>query len=230
MLPSKDEPSGDGAFARFEAAERTRRRRFGVALVSLLALVVVGFAVPAQRPAWTEEAALRFGVQGPTRIVPEIQIRRPDEAEESALGARAAIRAVALPAASRSQEPTRSHRPGPAPGEAPPRLELNDATGNQLRRADLPVVQSEDLVIESLVRPEYPHEARVQGLEAIVEIVALVDERGRVRSIDVESNTGHEMFAEVSRDAVRRCHFKPYVRNGKPTSVYAKFRFNFKLL
>lgn len=230
MFSHQEEPYRHGAFAHFQAVERARRRRFGIALASLAVLVVAGFAVPARKPAWTQEAARRFGVQGPTRIVSEIQIRKPDEASESALGARAPIRAVALPAQSVSPEKTQSRRAGPAPGEAPPRLELSEAAGAQLRRADLPVVQSEDLVIESIMRPEYPHEARMQGLEAIVELVAFVDEKGRVRSVEVESNTGHEMFAEASRQAVRRCLFKPYVRDGRPTSVYAKFRFNFKLL
>ena len=207
-----------------------RHRRFGIAFVGLFLAVAILFAVPARQPAWTQEAALRFGAQGPTRVVSEIQIQEPEEQSAAAAGRRAPLQSVALPEDSRAPERAPNRRAGPAPGEAPPRLDVEEAPGASLRRPNLPVVLSEDLVIETLVRPEYPLEARLQGLEAIVVVIALVDEKGRVRSVELESNTGHSMFATTCLDAVRRCHFQPYLRDGVPSPVYAKFRFNFQLL
>lgn len=219
-----------GSLAAFRAAEAVRRRRSLLCGALAAALAFLAFLVPSQRPPWAEEAARRFGLAGPTQLVTEIQLERPRDAEAGRPGRLPAMETVELPRRATSPAATARVR-GPAPGEPrPPELTVEGESGGSLRRADLPVVQSEDLVIETLVRPAYPHEARVQGLEAVVEAVALVDERGRVREVEIVSNTGHEMFAIAARDAVRRCHFQPYLRDGKPSPVFARFRFNFKLI
>jgi protein TonB len=164
-------------------------------------------------------------------MVTEIQLRPPEESQTARAGRAPAIEALEIPRhRARTRAPAAAPE-GPAPGEPElPRLVTQDDPGAGLRRADVPVVRSEDLVILTLVRPVYPHEARVQGLEAIVEVEALVDEQGRVRSIEVVSNTGHDMFAQASRDAVRGCQFQPYLRDGEPSPVRARFRFKFKLI
>lgn len=228
-MQAREEPLG--SFQRFEASERLRRRRTLVSTAVVVPIVAAVLLFPARRPPWADEAARRFGMAGPTRIVAEIQLRQPEESRDERPGSRPDLEAVELERPAGAPAAARAPTPGPAPGEnRPPRLLVDDTPGEVLRRTNLPVVQSEDLVIETLVRPVYPHEARVQGLEAIVEAVALVDEEGRVRSVEIVSNTGHEMFAQASREAVRRCHFQPYREGGKASPVYARFRFNFKLL
>jgi protein TonB len=90
-------------------------------------------------------------------------------------------------------------------------------------------VQSEDLIILELVRPEYPHEAVEQQLAGHVELLALVNERGTVDDVELVQSAG-PLLDRAAENAVRRCRFAPYRVGGRPHSVYANFRFNFTLV
>ena len=90
-------------------------------------------------------------------------------------------------------------------------------------------MQSEDLIILELVRPEYPREAVEQGVIGHVELIALVNESGTVDDVEFVISAG-PLLDDASERAVRQCRFLPYQRNGRPQAVYANFRFNFTLL
>jgi TonB family protein len=92
-----------------------------------------------------------------------------------------------------------------------------------------PVVRSEDLVIEDLVRPDYPEAARDANIEGLVALAALVDTTGHVARVDLLSSTGHALLEEAAMRAVRRCVFRPYRVGGQTTEVRAVFRFNFRI-
>ena len=92
-----------------------------------------------------------------------------------------------------------------------------------------PVVQSEELVIERLVRPAYPEDARDANLEGKVAVVALVDTAGHVASVDVMASTGQRTFEKAATEAVWQCLFRPYKVGGKVREVYAVFRFAFRM-
>jgi len=92
-----------------------------------------------------------------------------------------------------------------------------------------PVMQSEDLVIERLVRPEYPQEARDRDIEGRVALVALVDTAGAVARVNLMSSTGERLLEEASIAAVKQCRFRPYRVDGKVSEVFAVFRFAFRI-
>ena len=92
-----------------------------------------------------------------------------------------------------------------------------------------PVVQSEDLVIEVLVKPEYPEDARNRNLEGKVALVALVDTTGHVAGVDVMGGTGERQFERAATEAVWQCRFRPYRIDGEVRQVYAVFRFAFRI-
>jgi periplasmic protein TonB len=100
--------------------------------------------------------------------------------------------------------------------------------------ADLPVeagggVVSPVLIESSGVQPVYPEEALRAGLEGLVVLEAVVDERGRVGDkITVVRRLGHG-FDEAAVAAVRQWRFRPATRNGKPIKVRRIFPLLFRL-
>ncbi len=94
---------------------------------------------------------------------------------------------------------------------------------------DAPVIRSEDLVIDQLVRPVYPEEAQANDIEGVVEVLALVDTTGVVQQAQIIGGTGHTMLERAATDAVLQCRYRPWQRNGRVERVYAAFRIRFSL-
>jgi TonB family protein len=115
---------------------------------------------------------------------------------------------------------------GPAgPGEAP-----EDLLARALRRSsDVPVVQSENLVFERLVRPNYPDDARLHGIEGRFSVVALIDTSGRVVEVEVQGGDAEGILEREALAAVRQCLIRPYRVAGTPREIVARFPFNFYL-
>jgi protein TonB len=173
----------------------------------------------------------RFGYFGPTRMVSDLEVRRDMQPEGEGALQGAALKTYTLVQEAGDLEAVAPDRPGPAPGEVPrvqPGTE-GSATEN-LRQVEIPIVQSTEVVIEHLVEPTYPKPARARGLEARVELAALVDERGRVVYIRVIQNTGHPMFEEAAKQALRRCIFRPYREAGRPAKVWVRYPVRFDII
>jgi protein TonB len=106
-----------------------------------------------------------------------------------------------------------------------------EATGGE---ADLPVeaggaVVSPVLIESSGVKPIYPEAALRAGLEGLVVLEAIVDERGRVgHDVKVVRSLGHG-FDEAAVAAVRQWRFRPATRDGKPIKVRRIFPILFRL-
>ena len=95
-----------------------------------------------------------------------------------------------------------------------------------LRAGSTPLFQSRELVIEQLVEPAYPVEAREKGIEGRVAIMALVDRKGTVRQAEIVGSAEH-VLERAAMDAVLQCRFQPYTVDGEAREVYAMFRFAF---
>ncbi len=119
-----------------------------------------------------------------------------------------------------------TRRVGSGPGESSDDLL---ARARVLYGGSALVIQSEDLVIEELVRPEYPENARERNAEGLVAFVATVDVTGAVTRVDLLSSTGDRELEDAAAEAVRQCRFRPYRVDGMPTEVRAVFRFNFRI-
>jgi len=97
------------------------------------------------------------------------------------------------------------------------------------RLADIPVVQSEDLVIEHASAPIYPEAEVEKGIEGRVMVQALIDTTGRVVDVQLLASTGVEPFERSVAEAVWQYRFRPYRPEGITREVYAIFRFTFRI-
>jgi TonB family protein len=176
--------------------------------------------------------ALRFGFAGPPRYVELMQIdARPSEWMLPRDVGRVVTQAGPKGDPGKPTKPVpratgaRSH---PLPGQ------LGESGGDLIARAmasqgQVPVVMSTELVIEELVRPEYPEEARRREIEGHVSVIARVDTLGNIAEAQVLNPSGERTLDEAARVAVLRCRFRPYREGGKLTEVYAVFRFAFRI-
>jgi TonB family protein len=127
-----------------------------------------------------------------------------------------------------------STSPSAVPEIRRPRVGPGDSPADLLTRArslyrEAPVVQSEDLVIEHLVRPVYPEGARDHNIEGRVAVVALVDTFGTVVNVDLLKGSGESQLDRAAAAAVWKCRFRPYSERGRLQEVYAVFRFAFRI-
>jgi protein TonB len=93
----------------------------------------------------------------------------------------------------------------------------------------VPIFQSDELIIEQLVRPQYPEDARSRGIEGRVAVLARVDTLGQVVEAEIMNASGELQLDAASRAAVLQCRFRPYRVDGAPREVYAVFRFAFRI-
>ncbi|NNE68060.1 MAG: TonB family protein [Pyrinomonadaceae bacterium] len=77
------------------------------------------------------------------------------------------------------------------------------------------------------VNPVYPRQAKSMRMQGTVEVEVVVDEMGKVAS--VENMSGPSLLKRAARDAVRKWKFKPFVRDGQPVKATGFVRFNFNL-
>lgn len=221
-----------GSAAYFDEHGRNERRVAALSLVVGLALLapLLAMRVTPLGERVRNLPFLRFGFAGPPRYVELMQI----EANPTNLSRAQDVGKITK---SKSGDRGQSRRPSPAAGQvkiASVPGALGDIGNDLVARAlasqgSVPVVQSSDLVIEDLVRPEYPEAARQRGFEGHVAVLALVDTLGNVAEAEIMSPSGDPNMDTASRQAVLRCRFRPYRANGQVTEVYAVFRFAFRI-
>ena len=113
-------------------------------------------------------------------------------------------------------------------------VELGDGQSSYSPRSvgsfgSVPVVRSEDLVIDHMITPRYPEPLLDRNIEGKVTLQALVDTIGQVVQVQVLASTGEELFESAAQEAVLQCKFRPYRRGGAASEVYAVFRFSFRI-
>jgi len=216
-----------------ERARCARRTSLANLLVALALLGAQGLlSLPPVRHRLAQIDPQRFGLEGPERYVRRIlleslgplQLRTGQEltmVRQQSVRGGAAERARSR--SPRAEPETRERRPGI--GDSPEDLV---SMARAIYRS-APVVQSEDLVIERLVKPRYPEEARQREIEGKVALVALVDTAGRVASVDIMASTGARELEKAATEAVWQCQFRPYRVRGEVREVYAVFRFAFRI-
>jgi protein TonB len=84
-----------------------------------------------------------------------------------------------------------------------------------------------DLMALTKVAPVYPQAAKDQGFEGSVIMMAVIDEEGKVKSLDILS--GPEIFREAALKAVNQWTYTPYMVNGKAVKMSAPVAINFTL-
>jgi TonB family protein len=217
--------------------ERTAcRRRVSIlsASLSVFLLSLLGTALlPPFSRAIRESPFVRFGFEGPTRYVRLLRVEAVQGTDEDLVNVGTVVTEAASrgggggeprPGRGSTGEAGSAHRP-PGAGEAQENLVQRALSG----RSGVPVFQSEELIIDHLVRPEYPEEARDRGIEGRVSVIAHVDTTGAVVETQVWVASGEPKLDQAAEVAVRQCRFKPYRVGGEVREVFAVFRFSFTL-
>ena len=75
--------------------------------------------------------------------------------------------------------------------------------------------------------PVYPAAAKSMRTTGMVTVNVLIDEQGNVA--EIQNVTGPGLLQSAAKDAIRRWHFKPFVRDGQPVKATGFVSFNFAL-
>ena len=213
--------------ARFDA--RVSAITFGVAIGLLAVLLLAQIGIVRR----TLNDPEHFGFEGPERYVRRIELQQYGS-HTGELDVPPGYNYV--PHASRGGGSgtgrERMLREAARTGQGPlgPGDDSNDLIERALRRSsDVPLVQSEELIFEHLVRPRYPEEARSRGIEGRFAILALIDTTGHVVQMQLQSGDPSGLLEQEAASAVRACVIRPYKVAGVAREVVARFPFNFYL-
>lgn len=220
-----------------ESARAVRRAAMLAVAVgaALLAPLLILDLPQLSGPAEVLRERLRFGIEGERaryvrRIIIEAgegpSVTGPSLAnvvERSERRGGAPQRAPA--AADRGEVETRAPRAVEGPGDAFENLRARALA----RRSDVPIVESDQLIIERLVRPIYPEIALENNLTGRVAVLALVDTTGAITEVEVVGGSGLEVLERAAVEAVWQCRFRPYRPEGRVREVYVVIPFNFTL-
>jgi TonB family protein len=175
----------------------------------------------------------RFGFEGPEQYAHRILLEKVGEIEQPGADA-ANVVPVELHAGG-GQAKRKPMDAGTMPGGTQHALGTGyDAQTliSRMRALALegPVIRSEDLVVERLVRPEYPEEARLKDIEGLVEMVALVDTTGAVTEVHIIGGTHDPLLEHSASSAALQSRYRPYrLNSASPQPVWAYFRVHFTL-
>jgi TonB family protein len=213
--------------------ERTRCSRrsslitFGLSLLALGLLMLPATQRGARR--LTRDSA-RFGFEGPEQYVRRITLEHRGSA--STLSDVGQLATVAQSKKGGAPSPSRATVGQPRPrtryegsGDADQDLAMRSVS----RMAGVPVFQSEELIIDRLVKPTYPPSLLEKNVEGKVTLQALVDTVGNVIEVQLINSTGETLFEKAAEEAVWLCRFRPYRAGGEASEVYAVFRFSFRI-
>jgi len=78
------------------------------------------------------------------------------------------------------------------------------------------------------VPPVYPFKFKREGIEGLVMLVVIIDERGKVIRATVKESSRKE-FEKPAIEAVLQWKFEPGIKNGKPVKVRRVQPISFKL-
>ncbi len=84
-------------------------------------------------------------------------------------------------------------------------------------------------VLVSYVKPFYPFRAREMGIEGVVVVKLLVDEKGRVKKVKVLKSSPPGVFERSVISAVRSWRFIPAKEDGRPVPCWVVKPIKFKL-
>jgi len=92
----------------------------------------------------------------------------------------------------------------------------------------VPVEIPAEMIYEEV--PDYPRQARLAGMEAVVWVKVLVDKSGNVKKAIVLKSSGSRAgFDEAATTAAYKCKFKPAIQNGRPVPVWVSYSVEFEL-
>ena len=213
--------------------ERARFERRVAGLTVLVSVVALGMLGVAHTKVARDMTArtVRFGYEGPDEYVRRIDIRQLEGTSTKLSDLGAVSPRFERKGGAEAVHRTGKGRPTPVARLSGPGSSDRDLIARSVARsANVPVVRSEDLVIDRLVKPSYPEVLLAQNIEGKVMVQALVDTVGKVIEVQIMASTGERLFERAAEDAVWQCRFRPFRPAGEsPSEVYAVFRFVFSI-
>jgi protein TonB len=217
------------------------------ALSAVLVLAIASAVMVRRRPRPSPVASPPLPAAGDTREVDDLR-RRLAEAEEARARAearpqtvatpppkpavtRSTPRPVAAPAPVVDEESAALQRLAVAPAQplvpssppsAPPVVAAPPAEAPRV-----PVPAFVPPLLERKSPPEYPAVAMRQGIQGVVEVKVLVDERGQVA--DARWISGPPALSEAALASVRNRIYRPATRGGVPVRAWVRERIRFEL-
>ncbi len=113
----------------------------------------------------------------------------------------------------------------PPTAQSPQSQTQSDEKTPQDQTAPIQPADSTKLEPIRIQKAAYPAEARKKRLQGEVIVKFAVSATGDVESVEVIS--GDPILAKAAVAAAKNWKFKPFIKNGKPTAVFAKFPFDF---
>ena len=78
-------------------------------------------------------------------------------------------------------------------------------------------------------RPLYPPDARSEGIEGTVVLLASIGVSGKVNRMNVESSSGDRRLDRAAENAVKQWTYSPALKNGAPAEYSVRVRVKFRL-
>lgn len=183
-----------------------------------------------------EDTARRFGHRGPENEERLIRVRLLPSGDP-VRGAPATLLGAVAPEVERRFEGKVAPvvavplRPKPGASGKNPVVSLGDDPVARLRalHGNYATVQSEDVIVRAVVKPQYPQEAIDDGIEGVVVVVAFVNTLGEVEDVALERSVARPLDQEAVRAAYKTL-FEPYLPGGRPQPVFVRIRYNFELI
>jgi len=207
------------------------RRRVATVLLVVSAVLAIGVVIAGRKASEVLDDPKRFGFEGPKQWVDRVRLEQMADQESPGLFQITYLTAESKKGGSKPRHVSTNP-------QAEPVIKKDVGTGEdeadllakaRMLAIDGPVIRSEDLVIERLVRPDYPEEARDKNVEGIVELVALVDTTGSVEQIQIVGGTREPMLENAAAKAILQCRYHPYRVADEARRVWAAFRIAFSL-
>jgi protein TonB len=177
----------------------------------------------------TQTGMILLGQVIPAYAAAHQQEATPEQPEESALPVRAKpvaektpiITSPALvPQPKEKQEPYERQSDGTSPVPQKPAALSGVDSGPGAGSVDTALFGGLDgPSFKHFVKPNYPAQARRQGLTGDVLLRVLIDADGRAAQVEIYKSA-HESLARSAREAVLRSTFHPLHRNGAPVSCW----------
>lgn len=84
--------------------------------------------------------------------------------------------------------------------------------------------------LQDQIEPDYPREARQEGLEGCVEMNLLVNKRGNVEQAKVTQSSGYQILDDAAIEFAKKLKFNPAEKQGKPVNVWVSRVLNYQLV
>jgi protein TonB len=78
-------------------------------------------------------------------------------------------------------------------------------------------------------RPDYPESARREGHEGRVLLRVLVDDHGRIKSVEISNSSGSAALDHAAAEAIRRWRFHPARYGDRPVESWLRIPIEFRL-